>query len=151
MLFLLSAVTPFTTSVGFAKSSIIILFMSQIIVWTKSVSSVLIVILVVNINFANAQHARIKIDIDSTVGRVVSIIYGNFLEHPGRAGYGRAYEPDSPRADEDCFREDVIQATKDLNVSILRYPGGNFVSNYHWQDGVVEERIPRMELAWHRL
>ncbi|HLR25343.1 MAG TPA: hypothetical protein VK112_05715, partial [Fodinibius sp.] len=75
--------------------------MSQIIVWTKSVSSVLIVILVVNINFANAQHARIKIDIDRTVGRVDSMIYGNFLEHLGRAVYGGAYDPDSPLADED--------------------------------------------------
>jgi len=98
-----------------------------------------------------AQNARIKIDVDRTIGEVDSLIYGNFFEHLGRAVYGGAYDPDSPHADEDGFRKDVIQAARELNVSLLRYPGGNFVSNYHWQDGVGEERIPRMELAWNRL
>ncbi|PAU95945.1 alpha-N-arabinofuranosidase [Aliifodinibius salipaludis] len=98
-----------------------------------------------------AQNARIKIDVDRIVGEVDSLIYGNFLEHLGRAVYSGAYDPDSPLADEDGFRKDVIQAAKDLNVTQLRYPGGNFVSNYHWQDGVGSDRVPRMELAWGRL
>jgi len=100
-----------------------------------------------------AQDARIKIDIDRTIGEVSPLIYGNFLEHLGRAVYGGVYEPGSPLADSDGFRTDVIQATRDLNVTLLRYPGGNFVSNYHWKDGVgpVEERPTRMELAWARL
>lgn len=98
-----------------------------------------------------AQNARIKIDIDRTIGEVDSLIYGNFLEHLGRAVSGGAYDPDSPLADEDGFRKDVIQGARDLNVSLLRYPGGNFSSNYHWLDGVGPERIPRMELAWDRL
>src|SRR5699024_5590726 len=100
---------------------------------------------------AHAQHARIKIDVDRTVGEVDSMIYGSFLEPLGQAVYGGAYEPDSPREDENGFRKDVIQAAKYLNVSSLRYPCGNFVSNYHWQDGVGDERIPRLELAWHSL
>ncbi len=100
---------------------------------------------------ADAQDARIKIDIERTIGEVDSLIYGNFLEHLGRAVYGGAYDPDSPHSDEDGFRSDVIEAAKELNVTMLRYPGGNFVSNYHWEDGVGAERIPRMELAWDRL
>lgn len=127
--------------------------MRQLTVWTKPVSLVIVVIFVTNINFANAQNARIKIDVDRTIGEVDSLIYGNFLEHLGRAVYGGAYDPDSPHANEQGFRTDVIEAARDLNVTLLRYPGGNFVSNYHWQDGVgpVEERPTRLELAWHRL
>jgi len=102
---------------------------------------------------ALAQDARIKIDVDRTIGEVSPLIYGNFLEHLGRAVYGGVYEPGSPLADADGFRTDVMEATRDLNVTMLRYPGGNFVSNYHWKDGVgpVEERPTRMELAWSRL
>lgn len=98
-----------------------------------------------------AQNARIKIDLDRTVGEVNPHIYGNFVEHLGRCVYGGIYEKGSPLSDEDGFRKDVLEAVKDLNVSIVRYPGGNFVSNYHWLDGVGPERIPRMELAWARL
>ncbi len=98
-----------------------------------------------------AQDARIKIDPDRKIGEISPLLYGNFVEHLGRCVYGGIYDPSSTHADEDGFRKDVIQATKDLNVTQLRYPGGNFVSNYHWLDGVGPERIPRMELAWARL
>ncbi len=98
-----------------------------------------------------AQNARIKIDPERTIGEIDPLIYGNFVEHLGRCVYGGVYDPDSPLSDEDGFRKDVMQATKDLNVTITRYPGGNFVSNYHWLDGVGPERIPRLELAWYRL
>ena len=103
--------------------------------------------------FATAQDARIKIDVDRTIGEVSPLIYGNFLEHLGRAVYGGVYDPGSPLANEEGFRSDVIEATKDLNVTLLRYPGGNFVSNYHWIDGVgpPKDRPTRMELAWSRL
>lgn len=100
---------------------------------------------------ADAQNARIKIDIDRTIGEVDSLIYGNFVEHLGRNVYGGIYDPDSPLSNEQGFRTDVIEATRDLNVSLLRYPGGNFVSNYHWKDGVGEERPNRLELAWARV
>ncbi|HKK44879.1 MAG TPA: alpha-L-arabinofuranosidase C-terminal domain-containing protein [Balneolaceae bacterium] len=98
-----------------------------------------------------AQNARIKIDVDRTIGHVDSLIYGSFVEHLGRCVYGGIYDPDSPLSDENGYRKDVMQAVKDLGVSIIRYPGGNFVSNYHWRDGVGPNRVPRMELAWGRL
>ncbi|NOY96776.1 MAG: alpha-N-arabinofuranosidase [Chlorobi bacterium] len=100
-----------------------------------------------------AQNARIKIDIDRRIGEVSKNIYGNFVEHLGRCVYGGIYDEGSPLADKDGIRLDVLEAVKGLNVSLIRYPGGNFVSNYHWLDGVgpKEERPPRMELAWGRL
>ena len=101
----------------------------------------------------NSQNARIKIDIDRTIGQVDKNLFGNFVEHLGRCVYGGIYDPGSSLSDEQGFRKDVLEAVKGLNVSLIRYPGGNFVSNYHWRDGVgsVEERIPRLELAWARL
>lgn len=100
-----------------------------------------------------SQNARIKIDIDRTIGQVDNNLYGNFVEHLGRCVYDGIYEPGSPLSDEQGFRKDVLEAVKGLKVSHVRYPGGNFVSNYHWLDGVgpKDERIPRMELAWARL
>ena len=100
-----------------------------------------------------AQNARIKIDLDRVIGEVDPHIYGNFVEHLGRCVYGGIYEEGSPLSDENGFRLDVLDAVKDLNVTITRYPGGNFVSNYHWLDGVgpKDQRPPRMELAWSRL
>jgi alpha-N-arabinofuranosidase len=98
-----------------------------------------------------SQDAKIKIDIDRTIGEVDKNIYSNFVEHLGRCVYGGIYEPGSPLSDQDGFRKDVLEAVKGLNVALGRYPGGNFVSNYHWLDGVGPNRIPRMELAWARL
>jgi len=100
-----------------------------------------------------AQDAIIKIDTDRTIGEVNKMIYGNFVEHLGRCVYEGIYEPGSPLADEKGFRTDVLDAVKNLSVPLIRYPGGNFVSNYHWLDGVgpMNERVPRMELAWGRM
>ncbi len=99
---------------------------------------------------AQTNHARIKLDIEREVGEIDKMIYGNFVEHLGRCIYGGIYEPDSPLSDQHGFRKDVIQATKELNVPIVRWPGGNFVSGYHWQDGIgpKELRPVRMDLAW---
>ncbi len=102
-------------------------------------------------NFLFSQNAKIKIDIERKIGDVDKNIYSNFVEHLGRCVYGGIYEPGSPLSDEQGFRKDVIEAVKGLNVALVRYPGGNFVSNYHWLDGVGPNRIPRMELAWSRL
>ena len=102
-------------------------------------------------SLACAQNARIKIDIDRTVGDIDRNLYGNFVEHLGRCVYGGIFDPGSQQADAKGLRRDVMQAVKDLGVSIIRYPGGNFVSNYHWLDGVGPQRTPRMELAWARL
>lgn len=111
----------------------------------------LIIVVLHNGVFVSAQNAKIKIDIDRKIGEINKNIYSNFTEHLGRCIYGGIYEPGSPLSDQDGFRKDVLEAVKGLNVSLCRYPGGNFVSNYHWLDGVGPNRIPRMELAWARL
>ena len=86
----------------------------------------------------NAQNlkARIKIDIERKIGDIDPNIYGNFTEHLGRCIYGGIYDPRSPHANTDGFRQDVIDATKKLGVTVDRWPGGNFASGYHWMDGV---------------
>ncbi|MBN1360671.1 MAG: hypothetical protein JW993_08770 [Sedimentisphaerales bacterium] len=110
-----------------------------------------VVTILLSTTVAYGQNARIKIDIDRTIGRIDENLYGNFVEHLGRCVYGGVYDAGSDQADARGFRTDVMEAIKGLNVSIVRYPGGNFVSNYHWLDGVGPERTPRMELAWARL
>ncbi len=80
-------------------------------------------------------------------------IYGSFIEHLGRAVYTGIYEPTHPTADEDGFRKDVLSLVADLQVPIVRYPGGNFVSNYIWEDGVgpKDRRPHRLDLAWRTI
>ena len=95
--------------------------------------------------------ARITLDPSFQVGPVRRRTFGSFVEHLGRCVYTGIYDPGHPSADEDGFREDVIELVKDLGVSTVRYPGGNFVSGYRWEDGIgpVEERPTRLDLAWH--
>lgn len=100
---------------------------------------------------AFAQEARIKIDTDRKIGEISPNIYGNFVEHLGRCVYDGIYRPGSSKSDESGLRTDVMEAIRELKVPLTRYPGGNFVSNYHWLDGVGPDRKPRMELAWQRL
>jgi alpha-N-arabinofuranosidase len=85
------------------------------------------------------------------VGPVRRRLFGSFIEHIGRAVYGGIYEPGHPTADEEGFRQDVLDVAKELDLCGIRYPGGNFVSGYNWEDGVgpKEERPVRRELAWH--
>mgnify|MGYP001185382779 CR=1 FL=1 len=80
-------------------------------------------------------------------------LYGTFLEHLGRAIYGGVFEPGHPMADKNGFREDVIELVCELGTPIVRYPGGNFVSGYNWEDGVgpLDKRIKRLDLAWKSL
>ncbi len=84
------------------------------------------------------------------IGHIDRRIYGSFIEHLGRAVYGGIYEPKHPLSDDMGFRKDVIELVKKLNVPIVRYPGGNFVSGYNWEDGIGDrsKRPRRMELAW---
>ncbi|QGQ45071.1 alpha-N-arabinofuranosidase [Metabacillus sediminilitoris] len=98
----------------------------------------------------NTLKAKMVVDKDFAISEVDSRIYGSFIEHLGRAVYGGVYEPDHPLADENGFRKDVIELVKELNVPIIRYPGGNMVSGYNWEDGVGPraERPRRLELAW---
>jgi alpha-N-arabinofuranosidase len=98
-----------------------------------------------------AEQARIDIDLERTRGRVDQRIFGGFIEHLGRCIYGGVYEPGSPRSDDRGFRRDVLDAARGLRVQVLRWPGGNFVSGYHWTDGVgpVDRRPRRLDIAWH--
>ncbi len=96
------------------------------------------------------MKSKITLAKEFKIGEIDKRIYGSFIEHLGRAVYGGIYEPGHPTADEDGFRRDVINLVKELNVPIVRYPGGNFVSGYNWEDGVgpVEKRPNRLDLAW---
>ena len=96
------------------------------------------------------ERAIIKIDTDRVIDQINPHLYGNFSEHLGQGIYGGIYDPKSIQADEDGFRKDVIEQTKELKVSILRWPGGNFVSGYHWEDGIGDrsKRATRIDLAW---
>jgi alpha-N-arabinofuranosidase len=95
--------------------------------------------------------ATISIDLARKTGVIDRKIYGGFVEHLGRCIYGGIYDEGSPLSDEHGFRKDVLAAVHDLQVPLLRWPGGNFVSAYHWTDGIgpVEKRPKQMELAWH--
>ena len=96
------------------------------------------------------KKASIILDKDYQISRIDKRIYGSFIEHLGRAVYGGIYEPGHPEADEKGFRKDVMAAVKKLGVPIVRYPGGNFVSGFNWEDSVgpVEQRPKRLDLAW---
>src|SRR5689334_11805437 len=78
--------------------------------------------------------ARVKIDTERKIGDIDPKIYGNFIEHLGRCIDGGIFEEGSPLSNAKGFRRDVLAAAKDLSVSQLRWPGGNFSSNYHWKD-----------------
>ena len=96
------------------------------------------------------KQAKVIFSKDFAIAKVDERLYGSFIEHLGRAVYGGVYQPDHSSADEDGFRQDVLKLVKELRVPIIRYPGGNFVSNYYWEDGVgpVDQRPKRLDLAW---
>ncbi len=102
---------------------------------------------------AQGQTARIKIDTDRTIGQVHPHVFGNFAEHLGRCIYGGIYEPGSPLSDQDGARKDVMEAIKGMGVTMIRWPGGNFVSGYNWKDGIGPkgQRPVRPEGAWGAL
>ena len=87
------------------------------------------------------------------IGEVDPLLFGNFTEQLGRCIYGGIFEEGSPLSDADGFRKDVMEAVKGLGVSVLRWPGGNFVSGYNWKDGVGPRdlRPPRPDHAWGAL
>lgn len=96
------------------------------------------------------KSARITLSRDSVISDIDDRIYGSFIEHMGRAVYTGIYEPGHPSADEQGFRADVLDLVKELHVPLIRYPGGNFVSGYDWEDGIgpKEQRKTRLDLAW---
>jgi len=123
----------------------------------------LVTLLVLSYQLLFAQNAKIKIDIDRTIAEIDPKIYGVFMEPiqiSGRRGlpdsprintlYGNLYDPSSRLANDDGFRKDYIDAMKELKVTNMRWPGGNFLMGYNWQDGIgpKEQRPARINLAW---
>jgi alpha-N-arabinofuranosidase len=97
--------------------------------------------------------AALTIDPAFAIGSVDRRLFGSFIEHLGRAVYDGIHEPGHPTADADGFRADVLELVRELGITTVRYPGGNFVSGYRWEDGVgpKDSRPRRLDLAWHSL
>ncbi|MEU3145030.1 MULTISPECIES: alpha-N-arabinofuranosidase [unclassified Streptomyces] len=97
------------------------------------------------------RTARFTLDPAFTVGPVDPRLFGSFVEHLGRCVYTGIHEPGHPAADADGLRTDVLDLVRELGVTAIRYPGGNFVSGYRWEDSVgpAEDRPRRLDLAWH--
>ena len=95
--------------------------------------------------------AAARLDLRAEIADIDRRLFGGFVEHLGRHIYDGIHEPGHPTADADGFRTDVIELVKQLGVSTIRYPGGNFVSGYRWEDGMgpVQTRPRRLDLAWH--
>ncbi|HEX2773904.1 MAG TPA: alpha-L-arabinofuranosidase, partial [Micromonosporaceae bacterium] len=96
------------------------------------------------------RNALVTIDPAFAIGPVDRRLFGSFVEHMGRCVYGGVFEPGHPSADFRGLRRDVLELTRELGVSVVRYPGGNFVSGYRWEDGIgpVGDRPRRLDLAW---
>ena len=94
--------------------------------------------------------ARLHVDPKYVNANINELIWGSFTEHLGRCIYGGLYQPDHATADDNGLRQDVIDEVKELDISLVRYPGGNYVSNYNWKDGIgpKEKRPRRLEFAW---
>ena len=95
------------------------------------------------------MNTKVTIVKEFTNGQVDDKLFSSFIEHLGRAVYTGIYEPGHKTADEQGFRKDVIELVKDLRVGLVRYPGGNFVSGFNWEDSVgpVADRPKRLDLA----
>lgn len=100
-----------------------------------------------------SQRASLTLAPERAIGAIDPRLFGSFIEHLGRAIYGGIYEPDHPTADANGFRQDVLALVRELNSPIVRYPGGNFVSGYDWEDGIGprDQRPRRLELAWRSI
>lgn len=96
------------------------------------------------------MKAKITVNKSNQIDKIDKRIYGSFIEHLGRAVYGGIYEPEHSLADDMGFRKDVLDMVRQLDVPIVRYPGGNFVSGYNWEDGIGDKskRPRKLDLAW---
>lgn len=99
------------------------------------------------------MSATVKLDPAKKIAKIDDRIFSSFIEHMGRAIYTGIYEPGHPSADKQGFRQDVLELIKPLNLPLIRYPGGNFLSGYRWEDGIgpKENRPVRLDLAWQAL
>ncbi len=98
----------------------------------------------------SSSEARATINTERAIGEIDPKIYGNFAEMLGRCIYGGIFDPGNPLSDPQGYRKDVLKAVEDLRVTLLRWPGGNFSSNYRWRDGIGprESRPTRLDMAW---
>ncbi|WP_160671828.1 alpha-N-arabinofuranosidase [Clostridium sp. C8-1-8] len=96
------------------------------------------------------KQVKYFVDRNYKISEVDPRMFASFIEHLGRAVYTGIYEPDHPLADDQGFRQDVMELIKELKVPMVRYPGGNFVSGYNWRDGIgpKEDRPRRLDYAW---
>lgn len=99
------------------------------------------------------MEIKISLDKQNVISEIDNRIYGSFIEHLGRAVYGGIYQPGHETADDMGFRKDVLEYVSQLKVPIVRYPGGNFVSGYNWEDGIgpKENRPHKLDLAWQTI
>lgn len=99
------------------------------------------------------MKAKVLINKGNVLSEIDDRLYGSFIEHMGRAVYGGIFDPSHPMSDNYGFRDDVKALVKELNVPLIRYPGGNFLSGYNWEDGIgpVAERPRRLDLAWQTI
>jgi len=97
--------------------------------------------------------SQVFLDTNRTIAPISPLLFGGFSEHMGRCVYEGIYDPASPHADDQGLRKDVIEALCDQAYTVIRYPGGNFLSGYNWLDGVgpKDQRPRRRELAWQSL
>jgi alpha-L-arabinofuranosidase len=100
------------------------------------------------IDMDDSTTATVTIDSNAEAKPYSPMILGGFIEHFNRQIYGGLYEPGSPLADKKGFRKDVIEAMKELKLSVVRWPGGCFVSGYDWEGGVGRNRKPVDDMAW---
>ena len=91
------------------------------------------------------MKSKIIINKNFTVGKIDDRLYGSFVEHIGRVVYNGIYDPEHETADDMGFRQDVLEAVKELDIPIVRYPGGNYLSAYNWEDGIGDKaQRPRL-------
>lgn len=102
---------------------------------------------------SNSKEAQIYIDTNRVISAISPLLFSGFAEHMGRCVYEGIYDPASPHADENGLRKDVLAVLRDLNYRSIRYPGGNFLSGYRWEDGVGprDQRPVRRDLAWRSI
>ncbi|MFD9948737.1 alpha-N-arabinofuranosidase [Nonomuraea sp. NPDC059023] len=97
------------------------------------------------------EDAHLSLDPAFEIAPVNRRLFGSFVEHMGRCVYTGIFEPGHPSATPEGFRGDVLDLTREMGVSVVRYPGGNFVSGYRWEDGVGPDRPTRLDLAWRQI
>lgn len=99
------------------------------------------------------MHAKLTIEPSNQIAKIDDRLYSALIEHLGRGVYDGLYNPGNALSDKNGFRQDVVKAVKDLNIDLIRYPGGNFVSGFNWEDsiGPKDQRPTRLDLAWRSI